>query len=65
MDAPSVRVVTPEQYSQGYLELQGMIARERRYSLIRKLEDGNLLVREPQAVTPPATRHTVQARLAR
>jgi hypothetical protein len=47
-NAPDERIVTPEQYGQGYLEREGMVVRKRRYELIRKLPDGNYLVRAPE-----------------
>jgi hypothetical protein len=39
------RVVTREQFEQGYLERDGLVVRKRRYELIRELPDGRLLVR--------------------
>ena len=39
------RIVTREQYEQGYLERDGLVVRKRRYELIRELPDGRLLVR--------------------
>jgi hypothetical protein len=41
--------VSPEQYSQGYLERDGVVIRKRRYELVRKLADGNYLVRAHKA----------------
>ncbi len=46
--APEERVVTPEQYGQGYLERDGMVVKKRPYELIRRLPDGNYLVRAPE-----------------
>ena len=42
-----VRVVTPEQYRNGYIVRIGMRVETRRWSLVRKLDDGNYLVRIP------------------
>jgi len=39
------RIVTREQYEQGYLERDGLVIRKRRYELIRELPDGRYLVR--------------------
>ena len=38
--APEERVVTAEQYAQGYLERDGMVVKKRPYELIRRLPDG-------------------------
>lgn len=46
------RIVTAEQYAQGYLERNGMVIRKRPYELIRELPDGTYLVRVPEP--PPA-----------
>lgn len=40
------RVVTPEQFSDGYLEKIGMIAHKRTFEKVRLLDDGNILVKE-------------------
>ena len=45
--APEERVVTEEQYGQGYLVRDGMVVQRRPYELIRKLPDGTYLVRAP------------------
>ena len=45
--APEERVVTEEQYGQGYLVRDGMVVQMRPYELIRKLPDGTYLVRAP------------------
>lgn len=45
--APEERVVTAEQYGQGYLVRDGMVVQMRPYELIRKLPDGTYLVRAP------------------
>ena len=45
--APEERVVTEEQYGQGYLVRNGMVVQMRPYELIRKLPDGTYLVRAP------------------
>jgi hypothetical protein len=42
-------VVTPEQYAQGYLERDGIVIRKRPYQLIRRLPDGNYVVRAPDS----------------
>jgi hypothetical protein len=42
------RIVTREQYEQGYLERDGLVVRKRRYELIRELPDGRYLVRAPE-----------------
>lgn len=42
------RVVTPEQYGQGYLVRDGMVVKKLQYELIRRLPDGNYLVRAPE-----------------
>jgi hypothetical protein len=47
--APKERVVTPEQYAQGYFERDGMVVKRRPFELIRRLPDGNYLVRQPQS----------------
>lgn len=41
------RIVTPEQYSAGYLDLFGPVAFHRRWSLVRRLDDGNYVVVDP------------------
>ena len=46
--APEERVVTEEQYGQGYLVRDGMVVRKLKYELIRRLPDGNYLVRAPE-----------------
>jgi hypothetical protein len=46
--APNERVVTAEQYAQGYLERDGMLVKKRSYELIRRLPDGTYLVRVPE-----------------
>lgn len=46
--AAQERVVTPEQYGQGYLVRDGMVVKKLRYELIRRLPDGNYLVRAPE-----------------
>lgn len=45
-------VLTQEQYDRGYLDRDGMVVQKRPYDLIRKLPDGNYLVRAPD---PPKT----------
>jgi hypothetical protein len=42
-------VVSPQQYSEGYLEREGVVIRKRQYELVRKLADGNYLVRAHRA----------------
>lgn len=44
------RVVTPKQYSDGYIELNGIVAERRSFSKIKTLDDGNYLVKEPSYV---------------
>jgi hypothetical protein len=46
--APEERIVSPEQYADGYLERDGLVFKKRPYELIRKLPDGNYLVRAPE-----------------
>ncbi len=46
--APNERIVTAEQYAQGYLERDGLVIKKRPYELIRRLPDGNYLVRAPE-----------------
>jgi len=41
-------IVSPEQLSLGYLERQGMIVTRRRFVVIRRREDGNYVVRDPE-----------------
>lgn len=41
------RVVTPEQYAEGYVTRRGLLAWQRPYRLIRRLPNGNYLVKEP------------------
>ena len=43
------RIVTREQYEQGYLERDGLVVKKRPYELIRELPDGTYLVRAPAA----------------
>lgn len=50
---PKMRVVTPEQYRQGYLEKIGDQVIDRDFTLIRKLPDGNYLVHEPTLSARP------------
>ena len=41
------RIVTREQFEQGYFERDGFVVRKRRYELIKELPDGRYLVRAP------------------
>jgi hypothetical protein len=45
--APDEQVVSAEQYAQGYLERNGLVIKKRPYDLIRRLPDGNYVVRSP------------------
>jgi hypothetical protein len=47
------RVVSEEEYARGYFEREGMTVRKRSYVLIRRLEDGNYLVRLDQTASDP------------
>jgi hypothetical protein len=47
--APDEQVVSAEQYAQGYLERNGLVIKKRPYELIRRLPDGNYVVRAPAA----------------
>jgi hypothetical protein len=47
-NAPEERVVTAEQYAQGYLVRDGMVVKKLPYELIRRLPDGTYLVRAPE-----------------
>ena len=42
-----VRVITPQQLADGYYKRVGVFVRQMRFSLIRRLDDGNYLVWEP------------------
>jgi hypothetical protein len=42
-----MRIVTPEQFAQGYRRLVGAFVVERRFRKIRTLPDGTILVEEP------------------
>lgn len=44
-----VRIVTPEQWEQGYVRKEGDRLFRENYILIGKLRDGNYLVQEPHA----------------
>lgn len=48
MAAHQTRVVTPEQFAQGYVEMIGDRLIDQRFTKIRTLLDGNILVKEPQ-----------------
>lgn len=43
----TMRIVTPEQFAQGYRRLVGAFVVERRFRKIRTLPDGTILVEEP------------------
>ncbi len=43
------RIVTPEQLAEGYVVLNGLLAERHRWSVIRRLDDGNYLVHDPDA----------------
>ena len=47
------RVVSREEYEQGYIERDGMTIRRRRYELIKELPDGRYLVRAAEPASPP------------
>lgn len=47
-DAEKVRVITHAQYVEGYLVRTGVRVETRAWRLIRKLDDGNYLVRHPE-----------------
>lgn len=42
------RVVTPEQLQEGWLEKEGMIVRERKFTVIEMRDDGNYIVYNPE-----------------
>jgi hypothetical protein len=42
------RIVTPEQYREGYVEKIGDRLLDQRFKKIRTLPDGNILVKEPE-----------------
>jgi hypothetical protein len=42
------RIVTREQFKQGYFERDGFSVKKRPYELIRELPDGRYLVRAPE-----------------
>ena len=46
--APEERIVTEQQYGQGYLVRDGMVVKRLKYELIRRLPDGTYLVRAPE-----------------
>ena len=52
------RVVSAEEYARGYFERDGLIVRKRAYVLVRRLEDGNYLVRLDQTPSGPPTTPT-------
>ena len=45
--ADELIIVTPEHLKLGWLEKDGMFIRERKYQVIRRLEDGNYVVVAP------------------
>lgn len=44
---PTQRIVTPEQYAEGYLQQRGVLVERHPWRLIKELDDGNYLVVEP------------------
>lgn len=42
------KLVTPQQYKEGYLVLEGMVATRRNYTALRQDENGNYVVLAPE-----------------